>query len=133
MAAAVTNPQARLEALSDDFQKLQQDLQETVASRQRLEGQRQENIGVQKEFENLGDDETIYKLTGPVLLKQDKMEANSTVKGRLDFINGEITRLEGVIRSSQQSMEKKKAEIIQIQAAAQAAGAGAGAGVDGPQ
>jgi len=38
----------------------------------------------------LGDDETIFKLMGPVLLKQDKVEAESTVKGRLDFIKGEV-------------------------------------------
>ena len=38
----------------------------------------------------MGEDETIYKLVGPVLLKQDKFEAESTVKGRLDFISGEM-------------------------------------------
>jgi prefoldin beta subunit len=38
----------------------------------------------------LEEDEIIYKLTGPVLLKQDKFEAESTVKGRLDFIDGEM-------------------------------------------
>lgn len=43
-----------------------------------------------QEFENLEEGETIYKLVGPVLLKQDKVEAESTVKGRLDFINGEM-------------------------------------------
>lgn len=43
-----------------------------------------------KEFENIGEDETIYKLVGPVLLKQEKFEAESTVKGRLDFIGGEM-------------------------------------------
>lgn len=29
-------------------------------------------------------------MMGPVLLKQDKFEAENTVKGRLDFINGEM-------------------------------------------
>lgn len=43
-----------------------------------------------QEFDNLGEDETIYKLVGPVLLKQEKFEAESTVKGRLDYINGEM-------------------------------------------
>ncbi|KAL7817125.1 Prefoldin [Trichoderma gracile] len=113
--------QAKLQSLSEEFQKLQQDLQNTVASRQKLEGQRQENLGVQKEFENLGEDETIYKLVGPVLLKQEKFEAESTVKGRLDFIGSEITRLEGQIKETQANIEKKKTEIIQIQAGAQAA------------
>lgn len=43
-----------------------------------------------QEFEQIEDDETIYKLVGPVLLKQDKIEAESTVKGRLDFISSEM-------------------------------------------
>lgn len=113
--------QRRLQGLSEDFQKLQQELQEAVDSRQKLEGQKQENIGVQKEFDRLGEGETIYKLVGPVLLKQDKIEADSTVKGRLDFIGGEISRLENQIKEIQANMEKKKTEIIQIQSSAQAA------------
>lgn len=43
-----------------------------------------------QEFERIGDDETIYKMVGPVLLKQDKFEAENTVKGRLDFIANEM-------------------------------------------
>lgn len=83
------------------------ELQGSVAARQKLEGQKQENLGVQKvsetsllllgetanlnqEFDRLGEGETIFKLAGPVLLKQDKVEAESTVKGRLDFISSEM-------------------------------------------
>ncbi|KAH6605791.1 prefoldin subunit 6 [Trichoderma cornu-damae] len=110
--------QAKLQSLSEEFQKLQQDLQNTVASRQKLESQRQENLGVQKELKNVSEDEAIYKLAGPVLLKQAKFEAESTVKGRLDFIGGEIIRLEGQIKETQENIEKKKTEIIQIQSGA---------------
>lgn len=44
----------------------------------------------QKEFGKLKDDETIYKLIGPVLLEQDKTEAESTVNGRIEFIGKEM-------------------------------------------
>ncbi|KAK3306088.1 Prefoldin [Chaetomium strumarium] len=83
--------QAKLQTLSEEFTKLQQDLQDIVQSRQKLEAQRQENLGVQKEFGKLKDGETIYKLIGPVLLKQEKTDAESTVSGRLEFINKEIS------------------------------------------
>ncbi|QPG94173.1 hypothetical protein C2857_005112 [Epichloe festucae Fl1] len=116
--------QAKLQAMSEDYQKLQQELQDTVNSRQKLQSQQQENAGVFKEFEKLGDDETIYKLVGPVLLKQDKVEAEGTVKGRLDFIQGEVTRLEGQINETQDKLEKKKTEILQLQASAQASAGG---------
>ncbi|KAJ4287112.1 Prefoldin subunit 6 [Collariella sp. IMI 366227] len=113
--------QAKLQALSEDYTKLQQELQDTVQSRQKLEAQRQENLGVQEEFAKLKEGETIYKLIGPILLKQDQTDAESTVNGRLEFINKEITRLEGHIKESQGKMEKKKNEIIQLQTSAQAA------------
>ncbi|ETS73485.1 hypothetical protein PFICI_14431 [Pestalotiopsis fici W106-1] len=114
--------QAKLQALSEDYQKLQQELQTVVASRQKLQAQKTENLGVQKEFENLKDEENIYKLVGPVLLKQDKVEAESTVKGRIEFIGKEIERTEKQIKDIQDKIEKKKTEIIQTQSTAQAAG-----------
>ncbi|OHF02083.1 prefoldin subunit [Colletotrichum orchidophilum] len=115
--------QAKLQKLSEEYQALQQELQTTVQSRQKLEAQRQENLGVKEEFDKLKDGEQIYKLVGPVLLKQDKVEAESTVKGRLDFITKEIERHEGLIKDAQAKLEKKKGDIIQIQTSAQAAAA----------
>ncbi|KAM0811888.1 putative Prefoldin subunit 6 [Seiridium cardinale] len=116
--------QAKLQALSGDYQKLQQELQETIASRQKLQSQKTENIGVQKEFEKLTNDEGIYKLVGPILLKQDKVEAESTVKGRLEFITTELERTEKQIKEVQERIERKKTEIIQTQSAAQAGAGG---------
>ncbi|EFQ30420.1 prefoldin subunit [Colletotrichum graminicola] len=113
--------QAKLQKLSEEYTALQQELQNTVQSRQKLEAQKQENLGVKEEFEKLKDGEQIYKLVGPVLLKQDKVEAESTVKGRLDFIHKEIERQEDLIKETQGKLEKKKGEIIQLQASAQAA------------
>ncbi len=43
-----------------------------------------------QEFALLPTDANIYKLVGPVLLKQDGPEAVSTVKRRLEFIQGEM-------------------------------------------
>ncbi len=40
--------QEKLQALSEEYQKLQEELQNAVQSRQKLEAQRQENLGVQK-------------------------------------------------------------------------------------
>ena len=43
-----------------------------------------------QEFSSLNDDANIYKLAGPVLLKQDTIEARSTVESRLDYIEKEM-------------------------------------------
>lgn len=105
------------------------EMQTLVASRQKLEAQKQENLGVQKEFATLKDGEVIYKMVGPALLKQEKFEAESTVNGRLEFIAKEIDRQEGQIKEVQEKVEKIKGEIISIQSSAQAAGAAPAAGV----
>jgi chaperonin cofactor prefoldin len=44
----------------------------------------------EQEFSGLDDDATIYKLVGPVLLKQETAEAKSTVEGRLEYIEKEM-------------------------------------------
>lgn len=80
-----------------------------------MEAQQAENTAVQREFKRLGEDSDIYRLVGPVLLKQDKMEANSTVDGRLDFIAKEISRTETRIKDLQQNNDKKRSELIQLQ------------------
>jgi len=111
--------QQHLQALSDEYQKLQQELQTSIQARQKLESQQQENKGVQKEFAALKDDANIYKLVGPVLLKQDKTEAVLAVDGRLDFIENEIKRVEKQVADIQEKSDKKRMEIIKIQSEGQ--------------
>ncbi|KAI4732371.1 hypothetical protein E4T50_17047 [Aureobasidium sp. EXF-12298] len=105
---ATPDQQKQLQALSDEYSALQNDLQTTVAARQKLESQQQENKGVKSEFANLDDDANIYKLVGPILLKQDTSEAKSTVDGRLEFIDKEINRIEKQISDIQEKSEEKK-------------------------
>src|ERR1700760_2734462 len=106
--------QSNLEALSDEYKRLQADLQASISARQKLESQQQENKSVQKEFATLDDDSNIYKLVGPVLLKQDKTEAVMAVDARLTFIESEIQRIERQIEESKGKMEKKQMEVSRI-------------------
>ena len=43
-----------------------------------------------KELDLLKKDDTVYKLVGPVLLKQDLVEAVQTVDKRISYIQGEM-------------------------------------------
>ncbi|KAF2084503.1 Prefoldin, partial [Saccharata proteae CBS 121410] len=103
--------QKQLQELSDAFTQLQTELQTTVEARQKLESQQQENRGVKSEFDRIEDDANIYKLVGPVLLKQDKSEAVMAVTGRLEFIEKEIKRIEKQIEEIEEKTEKKKMEV----------------------
>ncbi|RUP51491.1 Prefoldin [Jimgerdemannia flammicorona] len=82
--------EAKLEAESAAYQAIQKDLTKAVESRQRLDSQLQENELVQKEFSLLAEGANIYKLIGPVLVKQDRSEATSNVDKRLEFIRAEM-------------------------------------------
>lgn len=94
-------------------------MQSSIQARQRLESQQQENRAVQKEFSGLKDDANIYKLVGPILLKQEKTEAVLAVDGRLEFIENEIQRIEKQIKDTQEKNDRIRMEIMQIQSQAQ--------------
>ncbi|KAL3431286.1 Prefoldin [Aspergillus tetrazonus] len=123
----MTDPQKQMQALSDEYQALQTELDGLVDARQKLESQQQENKSVQAEFNSLDDDANIFKLIGPVLLKQDKTEALMAVNGRLEFIEKEIQRIEGQIKENQDKSDKKRAEIVQYQSQIQQQAAAAAA------
>ncbi|KAJ5748877.1 uncharacterized protein N7511_010573 [Penicillium nucicola] len=105
------DPQKQLQALTEEFQGMQTELEGLVDARQKLESQQQENEGVQREFAQLDDESNVFKLVGPVLLKQDKTEATMAVNGRLEFIEKEIKRIEGEIDATQDKSETKRAEV----------------------
>jgi len=104
-----------LQALSEEYQNLQTELEDIILARQKLESQQQENRSVQQEFASLDDDSNIYKLVGPVLLKQEKSEAVMAVDSRLEFIEKEIKRIETQIQDINNKSDKKRTEIIQLQ------------------
>ncbi|KAH8693001.1 putative prefoldin subunit 6 [Talaromyces proteolyticus] len=107
--------QQKLQTLSEDYQKLQTELESIVEARQKLESQHQENKSVQQEFASLDDDANIYKLVGPVLLKQEKSEATMAVDGRIEFIEKEIKRIETQIQDINNKSDKRRTEIVQLQ------------------
>ncbi|CAE6454366.1 hypothetical protein ACGC1H_007654 [Rhizoctonia solani] len=106
---------ARLDIVSKEYQKVQEDIQAAVETHQRLDSQVNENQAVKKEFASLKPHNTIYKMVGPVLVKQDPVEAKSNVDKRLEFIKGEITRVEQQISEFNKKSEKIKAEVVTIQ------------------
>ncbi|ORY60421.1 Prefoldin beta-like protein, partial [Neocallimastix californiae] len=100
-----------LEKVVKEYQEIQKDFSKSVISRQQLESQKQENESIQQEFKELKDDAVIYKMIGPVLVKQDKADATQNVDKRLEYINGEIKRIEKIIKDLEEKQEKKKNEV----------------------
>ena len=48
------------------------------------------NFFITKELDLLKNEDVVFKLVGPVLLKQDVIEAQQTVQKRIDYIQGEM-------------------------------------------
>lgn len=99
----------------EELTQLQRTLQNLIQSRTKLETQFQENKIVKEEFESLSSDSNVYKLMGPVLLKQDKEEAEENVNKRLEFITSEIEKVEKNIKTTQATMQSKRAALQQQQ------------------
>ncbi|KAJ1976796.1 Prefoldin subunit 6 [Dimargaris xerosporica] len=116
--------EAKLEAKSKEFQKLQRDYSISIKNLEKLQSQLQENEIVQKEFKILNGDANIYKLIGPVLVKQERAEAVSNVDKRIDYIRSEIKRVEGLIKDLGQQQDAKRQELMELQSSLQSARAG---------
>ncbi|SYW74847.1 related to YKE2 - Gim complex component [Ustilago bromivora] len=110
-----------MEAAATEYQKLQ-----ALEARQQLDSQLRENEQVAKGFSKLTENNQVYKLIGPVLVKQDQVEAKTNVEKRIEFIKGEIERVEAQIKDLTEKREKKKIEIVALQTRAQQEAAGAG-------
>jgi len=80
-----------------------------------LTSQKSENESVLKEFESLEEEANIWKLTGPLMVKQDKGGAFANVEKRLEFIKSELVKVEENIKKQETEFETKRQELLTIQ------------------
>ena len=64
-----------------------------------------------QELKLLEEDANVYKLVGPVLVKQDLVEAKANVNKRLEFIKGEIERVEQQLTKLQDKQSKRQQQV----------------------
>ncbi|GMM37933.1 tubulin-binding prefolding complex subunit [Saccharomycopsis crataegensis] len=119
----------QLEKLSVDFTKFQNDLNELMKARQKLETQYQENkivldeltqIKTDKESNKIVEYPKIFKQTGSILLPIDFQESETNVTKRIEFITGEITRVEAKVKETNGKLEKTRDELIKLRSTATA-------------
>ena len=68
-----------------------------------------------------GKDAVIFKQVGPVLMKNDLSEAKDTVEKRLEFITGEIKKVESSIQTKEIKTQELAQKIQEMQMAMQRA------------
>ncbi|KAL3942660.1 MAG: hypothetical protein SGBAC_003179 [Bacillariaceae sp.] len=112
---------AEIDSEVEKFKEIQGQLQSVRGDLQTVLGQMTENEMVQKELELVDSSSNVYKMVGPVLIKNSLEDARDTVSKRLEFITAERDRLE----AKSKELETKGGEIAnkvqQMQAALQQA------------
>lgn len=106
-----------------DFTKLQNELNQLISNRQKLETQYQENKIVLDEFNQIQQDKEnnkieeypkIFKKTGLVLLPVEFEESEGNVAKRIEFITREIKRTEDLIKDTNSKLDKKRDELMKL-------------------
>lgn len=108
------------EAAYSDLQRTEQELQQLTSSKVQYQAQLNENEMVQSELRLLDDSCTVYKMMGPVLVKQDTIEATENVNKRLQFIRQEIERLTNLENKKEKELDQKKQKLLKFQEQLQA-------------
>ncbi|KAK1804079.1 hypothetical protein P4O66_020126 [Electrophorus voltai] len=112
MAEAI---QRKLQSELEKYQQMQKDVNKSMSARQKLEAQLTENNIVKEELDLLDSQNTVYKLIGPVLVKQELDEAKATVTKRLEYINGEIQRHETLLKDLERKSEQHREILASLQ------------------
>eukprot|EP00124_Ichthyophonus_hoferi_P003464 Ihof_evm3s301 gene=Ihof_evmTU3s301 len=98
----------QLEALSSELRQYQTNYQKIIQQRTQLESQLKENEIVREELGLLEDDATVYKMIGPVLVKQELTDSQQNVAKRIEFISKEIERMESTMRTLEANQAEKR-------------------------
>ncbi|KAD3336760.1 hypothetical protein E3N88_32279 [Mikania micrantha] len=103
--------QKDFDAKANDLSKIQKDISKNHQVRKKYTIQLGENELVLKELDLLNDDANVYKLIGPVLVKQDLAEANANVRKRIEYISAELKRLDSTLQDLEGKQSIKKEAV----------------------
>ncbi|CAM6129837.1 unnamed protein product [Calypogeia fissa] len=115
MAAVKQQQRQQLETQAAALQKLQKDISKNHQVRRQYTIQHGENEMVLKELELLDEEANVFKLIGPVLVKQDLVEARTNVKKRIEYIAAELKRLDGALKNLEEQSNSKREEFMKLQ------------------
>ncbi|EEC72825.1 hypothetical protein OsI_06548 [Oryza sativa Indica Group] len=122
--AAVREMQRDLESQANALSKIQKGTLETPPSPP-LPSHISKNHQVRKQYtiqelELVNDEANVYKLIGPVLVKQDLAEAKANVKKRIEYISAELKRMDRALKDLEEKQNSKKESIFKLQQKMQA-------------
>ena len=97
------------------YRSIEAEQNSILTARQSSIAQLRENEMVSEELKKLSSGAPVFKLVGPVLLKQDLDDAKQNVGKRIEFIQGEIKKAEAKIEENKQKMQSHGEKIMRLQ------------------
>ncbi|XP_018314942.1 prefoldin subunit 6 [Mycetomoellerius zeteki] len=111
--------QKKLQNEADTLRQIQKEYNKALSQRQQLDGQLNENIMVKKELDILKEENDVFKLIGPVLVKQELCEAKQNVDKRMDYIKSELKRVDDLMSTLDKKLDSQRDVIDKLQQAFQ--------------
>ncbi len=99
----------------DVLKKYEKEYKTLQQQRKLLNGQLNENEVVKTELDFVKDNEEVYKMIGKVLIKQDLVEAKQNVLKRMDYIKGEVKRIDNVTAVTEMKLEECRNKLTKLQ------------------
>ncbi|XP_002404909.2 prefoldin subunit 6 [Ixodes scapularis] len=99
----------------EKYRAFQKDFQKTYNLRQKLDSQLNENNVVKEELDLLEADAGVYKLIGPVLVKQGLEEAKQNVNKRIEYIANELKRHDTLMQDLEKKQEAQREAIHKLE------------------
>eukprot|EP00306_Pavlova_sp_CCMP459_P010762 CAMPEP_0185190574 /NCGR_PEP_ID=MMETSP1140-20130426/11042_1 /TAXON_ID=298111 /ORGANISM="Pavlova sp., Strain CCMP459" /LENGTH=250 /DNA_ID=CAMNT_0027757233 /DNA_START=20 /DNA_END=770 /DNA_ORIENTATION=- len=106
---------AEAEAEINVYRQIQKQITQANERRTQALTQVGENDMVVKELEYLEEDAKVYKLIGPVLVQQDLVEVKANVSKRIEFIKGDVGRIDKQIKDLERKLEEQRAKVAKLQ------------------
>lgn len=121
MATAANPELVKFEEEVKKLRTMQKQIQELIKQREVLGTQKNENELVRRELDVIeaqpeGEKDQVFKLVGPVMIKQDPADARETIAKRLEYISKEIDSRQAQIKDLQQKSAQQQAVIQAMQA-----------------
>jgi len=107
--------QQDVEAEVGELKKLESELAKSLEGKRSYMESLHENEMALKEFQLLEDDANVFKMIGPVLVKQDTKEAQDNVNRRLNYYKEEIERKDKYEEDLQSKIQKKTEGLVKRQ------------------
>eukprot|EP01107_Rhizomastix_libera_P001867 TRINITY_DN1325_c0_g1_i1.p1 TRINITY_DN1325_c0_g1~~TRINITY_DN1325_c0_g1_i1.p1 ORF type:complete len:116 (-),score=43.46 TRINITY_DN1325_c0_g1_i1:129-476(-) len=96
-------------------QAIQKAMREMQQQKEKLLTQLNENEQVVKELDLLETRAEVMKLVGPVMVKQNAEEAKSNVEKRVEFIKGEVAKIDAKMKQVQDDFFKQQEALAAAQ------------------